>query len=428
VTFLRRGFGATLVLLAALMTIGPTTGALAQTNSTEESSVTVIQMVGLLDPILADFVIDAINRADADPRSRAVVLQVNSTGSVVDQEKLIGVAEAIADANLPVTAWVGGSGGARATNEVAQLLGLVDRVAVAPGARLGELGEPALGQRFPNPWGDLSDRLTNQTVNHDESLEVGISMNSAPVVGEFIVQLSDQFDVPVTLNENGGSQLESFVRFERLSVLKRWMHSVASPPVAYLLFVIGMALLLFEFYTAGVGLAGMIGAGCFLLGAYGLGVLPTRTWAIVLLVLSMLAFGVDVQTGVPRFWTVAGSILFIVGTFGLYTGGVSLSWIAILVGIVGILTAVITGMPTMVRTRFSTPTIGREWMVGEFGHAVEAVSPDGVVRVKDALWKARTNRATPIGVGDVVRVAGIDGLWLEVEPEDGAARDYRERG
>jgi membrane-bound serine protease (ClpP class) len=87
----------------------------------------------------------------------------------------------------------------------------------------------------------------------------------------------------------------------------------------------------------------------------------------------------------------------------------------------------VQGMPAMVRTRFSTPTIGREWMIGEIGTAETSVDPDGVVRVRDALWRARTNRATPIEKGAGVRVAEIDGLVLEVEPEEGAARDYRER-
>ena len=40
-------------------------------------------------------------------------------------------------------------------------------------------------------------------------------------------------------------------------------------------------------------------------------------------------------------------------------------------------------MPSMVRTRFATPTIGREWMIGELGEVVEAVDPDGVVSVGD---------------------------------------------
>jgi membrane-bound serine protease (ClpP class) len=84
-------------------------------------------------------------------------------------------------------------------------------------------------------------------------------------------------------------------------------------------------------------------------------------------------------------------------------------------------------MPSMVRTRFATPTIGRQWMVGEPGEAVVAVDPVGVVLVRGAQWRARTNRATPIGAGESLTVVGIDGVTLEVEPTEGGARDYRER-
>jgi membrane-bound serine protease (ClpP class) len=88
--------------------------------------------------------------------------------------------------------------------------------------------------------------------------------------------------------------------------------------------------------------------------------------------------------------------------------------------------AFIVGMPSMVRTRFATPTIGREWMIGMEGRVETPVSPDGVVVVKGAKWRARTNRATPLERGEMCKVVGIDGVTLEVEPLTGAARDYRE--
>jgi membrane-bound serine protease (ClpP class) len=87
--------------------------------------------------------------------------------------------------------------------------------------------------------------------------------------------------------------------------------------------------------------------------------------------------------------------------------------------------AMVSGMPAMVRARFSTPTIGRESMVGDMGVAIDQVAPEGRVEVRGAPWRARTNRATPIAAGEVIRVVGIDGLLLEVEPEAGGARDYR---
>jgi membrane-bound serine protease (ClpP class) len=51
----------------------------------------------------------------------------------------------------------------------------------------------------------------------------------------------------------------------------------------------------------------------------------------------------------------------------------------------------------------------------------------GVVEVGNGRWRARTNRATPVRAGDPFRVAAIDGITLEIEPLEGAARDYRER-
>jgi membrane-bound serine protease (ClpP class) len=190
---------------------------------------------------------------------------------------------------------------------------------------------------------------------------------------------------------------------------------------------VGLALLIFELFTAGVGVAGIIGAGALLLGCYGLAVLPTHWWGIALILAAMGAFAIDVQTGVPRFWTGAGMVLYVLGSFTLYDG-VSMSWLTIAVGVVGVALAFLAGMPSMVRTRFSTPTIGREWMIGEMGRAITDIDPDGVVQIRGAQWRAYTNRATPIEQLDAVRVIGIEGLVLEVEPEEGAAKDYRDRG
>src|SRR6185312_14546568 len=118
------------------------------------------------------------------------------------------------------------------------------------------------------------------------------------------------------------------------------------------------------------------------LGCYGLAELPVRPFAIVLLGLAMVMFAVDVQVGVPRFWTGAGIVAFIVASWFLYEpipgNDMRLGWITLIVGVVGVMLTYIVGMPSMVRTRFATPTIGREWMVGEEGRAAEAIDPDGI--------------------------------------------------
>ena len=123
----------------------------------------------------------------------------------------------------------------------------------------------------------------------------------------------------------------------------------------------GLALLIFEFFSIGIGIAGVIGAISVSLSAYGLTILPFRSWALSLLLLSMLAFAIDIQTVVPRFWTLAGQIMFTIGTIFLYyEANVQMSWIPMSVGIVGILVLMARGMPIMIRGRFATTQILRE--------------------------------------------------------------------
>ena len=101
-------------------------------------------------------------------------------------------------------------------------------------------------------------------------------------------------------------------------------------------------------------------------------------------------------------------------------------WWLVVVMVASVLLFMLGAMPVAVRSRFSTPTVGREGLIGRMGEAAVDVAPDGVVLIDGARWRARTNRATPVRVGEAVRVVEVDGLVLEVEPEAGGARDYRE--
>ena len=387
--------------------------------------VPIIKVSGLIDPVVADYIERSITDAEKNG-AVYLVMQLNSGGSVLTRQRFEHLAARIRDAKVPIGMWVGPSG-AKAKGGAAQLVPLADTVGIAPKSRVGRFGPNLLDRsEFPSSLDDATvARLRNDTIGSDESALIGAS--SAPTIGFFLVDLPGFRSEIDTSGDQPTRKPVTPVVFSALPLLSNQLHTVASPPVAYLLFLIGLGLLIFEFYTAGVGIAGVVGAGSFVLGAYGLDVLPARWWAVALLVFAMFGFAVDVQTGVPRVWTGIGTACLILGSIFLYDG-VSMTWFAYLAGIGGVLLGMVQGMPAMVRTRFSTPTIGREWMLGEMGTAETNVDPDGVVRVRDALWRARTNRATPILKGAGVRVAEIDGLVLEVEPEEGAARDYRERG
>lgn len=429
---IRRVVAGVLVMTAVVGIGVPTAHAHEGHEGDDHGSPAVIDVVevhGFLDPVLVDMLADVLSSVDP-AETVAVVLQVDSTASVVDDAELARLADLIVAAPVPVSFWVGPSG-ARATGPMARLVALGDDVGIAPGAHLGQLGAPVLGEtvvgeRFGLPFGLPADTdLVGRAVGYDEAIERGLA-RPAPVLLEHLVGVPG-FEVRTVDGDDGPTvQPVTPTRFRQLDVVSQFFHTVASPAVAYLLLLIGMGLLVFELYTAGVGIAGVIGAGCFLLSTYGLGVLPARGWAVGVLVFAFLGFAIDVQAGVPRLWSIIGTVALVVGSVFLFEGQ-SFSWITLVVGLVGTVAGVVGGMPAMVRTRFSTPTIGREWMIGEEGTAEDQLSPNGTVRVRDAVWRATTNRATPVEPGGPIRVVGVDGLWLEVEPTEGAARDYRRR-
>src|SRR5689334_20547246 len=58
-------------------------------------------------------------------------------------------------------------------------------------------------------------------------------------------------------------------------------------------------------------------------------------------------------------------------------------------------------------------TTGAEGLVGAGAEVIETCRPDGRVRLRGEIWHARCRAGAD--VGDRVRVAGVDGLTLEVE-------------
>ncbi len=393
--------------LALLLTASGATAVPAQAD--DAGYVAVVEVSGLLDEVLVDFVENQIAKAEEED-AVALVLQLNSSGAVVSDARLDRLIERIDGAEVPVDVWVGPSG-SQASGDATALLAVARTVGVAPGSRV-EITRTLLDEGTLAGQAAVGDK-----VSAGDAVDLGLVGNAAPILGEFVLDLDGVESKVVGEGDDRRRELVTQGRSAQLPLGGQLMHTVSSPPVAYLLFVIGLALVLFELFTAGVGVAGLVGAGSLVLGCYGLAALPTDPVGLGLILLAMVGFGIDVQTGVPRVWSGIATVAFTVGSVLIYDG-LSLSWITLLVAIVGMTLAMLGGMPAMVRARFSTPTIGREWMVGEVGTSVGRVAPEGIVRVREAPWRARTNRVTPIDAGRPVRVVSIDGLLLEVEPSD----------
>jgi len=416
-------------------------GVISATVAPDLALVDVIEVSGIIDEIAVDAIERSLEKATKN-QSQAVILQLNSRGAVVSRARMTELLETIKTSTIPVAVWVGPSG-ARAYGMPAQILAVADVTAMAPGSRIGRIGVPLKVNGSNISFGAADEVLGTQTLGFLEAREQGalkfatddrgvpVLRNMLYVLDGVTVKGATLDTVADSIDANGQVVREATtVRFFKLGLAPRLLHTVASPPSALLLLTIGLALLIFEFFTAGIGIAGVVGAVCLILGALGAGALPLNGVGLVLLLLSMIACAVDVQVGVPRVWTGVGIAMYSASTFLLFDSvdGLTMrpSWITLLVCIGGLALTFIVGMPSMTRTRFGTPTIGRDNLIGAQGITVGAIDPEGTVRVDGAQWHARTNRATPLSDAQLVRVAAIDGITLLIEPLEGAARDYRE--
>ena len=401
----------------------------------------VVQVEGAIDPVVADLITTTLRRGPANGAS-LVILQIDSDGALdTDPAALL---RAVKASPVPVATWVGPAPSS-ARGAAAGLLVAAHAAAISPGSAVGpaaplrldpgaaDRGERAVGilarsSRLPR---DQVERLARQRFSADAAVKTGLADFLAPTIGDVVVGLNGRpvrtaagevrlSTTKVVQTDEGPRQTANQpVRFRKLSALDGVQHSLTSPAIAYLLLIVGLALIVFEFFTVSIGLASFVGAACLVGSFFGFSHLPVAWWAVALILLSTFGFAVDIQAGHLGFWTGVGVIGLLAGSLGLYGGSplLNLTWWQVALGVVSQSVFMLSGMTVAVRNRFSLPTVGRDSMIGEVGEARTDLNPDGVVVVRGAPWRARTLRGRPVAQGGPVRVVAVDQLVLEVEPD-----------
>ncbi|MSQ51480.1 MAG: nodulation protein NfeD [Betaproteobacteria bacterium] len=202
----------------------------------------------------------------------------------------------------------------------------------------------------------------------------------------------------------------------------RLLAVIADPGIAYLLLMIGVVCLLFEFYNPGMVVPGVIGAISLLVAMFAFQTLPVSIAGLALIVLGVglliaeyfaPGFGILGMGGITAF--VIGSIML----FDSDAPGYSVPW-----QLIAAVTAVGAAFLLVVlnfalRARRLPVVSGREQMLGASGEVLDYADGGAFARVRGEVWKVRAN--VPAGevllrTGQRVRVVGIDGLVLAVEP------------
>jgi membrane-bound serine protease (ClpP class) len=461
---LRSGMAAILLLLPTFVPAAP---------------VVVTAVEGPIAPASADFVLRSLERA-ASEGALLVVLQLDTPGGL--DTSMRQIIRGILASPVPVAAFVAPSG-ARAASAGTYILYASHIAAMAPGTNLGAATPVQIGglpepEPKPDPGPETRakpspDSSANQAdesggrdiatedkmpkkdamsrkIIHDAAAYIralaqmrkrnvewaeravheAVSLSAAEALNLKVIDYVAA-DVPDLLRQLNGREVTIHGQSLTLDTLSATIHIVepdwrtrllaviTNPSVAYILMLIGIYGLFFEFSNPGFVLPGVAGAICLLLALYAFQLLPV-SYAGLALILLGIAF-ITAEAFLPSFGAlgVGGMIAFIAGSLMLIDTdlpGYGIPWPMIAGISVASALFLISVAGMALKSRHNPIVSGHEAMIGAIGEMLEDTSGEGMVRVNGELWNAHSEQ--PLARGQKVRVTGIDGLVLHVIPAE----------
>ncbi len=195
----------------------------------------------------------------------------------------------------------------------------------------------------------------------------------------------------------------------------RLLEVITNPNVAYFLMIIGFYGLIFELSNPGSLVPGTIGIICLLLALFAFQVLPVNYAGLALILVGLgLIVG---EALMPSFGIlgIGGIVAFVIGSVMLMDADT----LNISLPLIGGIALVAAGLMLWVLTRFlglrrRPARTGQEELLGNQAVALEDFQGEGHVRLHGERWNARSQ--VSLRRGQTVRVVGLDGLTVEVEP------------
>ena len=424
------------------------------------ATVKVAEIRGAISPATADYFLRALGEAQR-ARADLLVLKLDTPGGL--DSSMREMIQGILASDVPVAVWVAPSG-ARAASAGTYLLYAAHVAAMAPGTNLGAATPVAIGigggkpgEEKPEkgkgegkddaPPGNAMERKAvhdasayirslaqlrgrnaewgERAVREAESLSADEAVERK--VADFIAA-----DLPALLRGAEGRKVavaggEITLALDAAAVQtiernwkERLLAAIADPNVALILMMLGVYGLLFEFYTPGFGVSGIIGSICLLLALYALAMLPVNAVGALLLVLGLGLMATEAF--VPSFgaFGIGGIVAFVAGALMLIEGdvpGLQVS-LAFIVPLAAVSALVLGGAGALaLRSRRRPVVSGVEAMLGTTAEGLEAFEREGWVRASGERWRARS--AAPLACGERARIVAVEGLLLVVEPEVG---------
>ena len=401
------------------------------------SKAVAVDVTGVVHPITADIVAGAIQQARSEGATLLIV-RLNTPGGLMDAMR--ETIEAIAASPVPVATYVAPSG-ARAASAGFFILESGDVAAMAPGTATGAAHPVAMGGEMDAV---MKEKVTNDAAAYLRSIVTKRGHNAD--IAETAVRESKSFTDQEALNDhlidlvapndqallasingrtvtrlNGATTTIHTAGTEIVTyqptLRQRIISSIADPNIALILLVLGALGIYVEFSSPGLIAPGVIGAIMVLLGLSALAVLPINWLGAALLLLALTLFVLEAKFTSHGILGIGGAIAMFLGAIMLVNSPIPemrVHWPTALALTLPFSLITILLASLALRAHRNKVETGSEGMVGEIGTAVTALDPSGKVFVHGEYWDAVAAQSVP--AGSLVRVAGLKGLVINVEP------------
>lgn len=449
---LRRALAFGALLLGAVSLAAPAAGA--------GDHVARLRLIGVIDQVNAAYIEEGL-RAAADAGAAAVLIEIDSPGG--ELTSMDRILKAILGSSLPVITYVTPDG-ARAASAATFVTLAGDVAAMSPLTNIGAAsvisgsGEdlPAtLGRKITN---DAVARITALAKAHgrneawaEDAVRKAVSASASdavamtPPVVDLIAADTDELFAAIDKGARDDGRPYLFrdaplphlvglpIRDGTMNVGQQFLHLLSDPNIAFILFTIGFYGILSELFHPNL-VSGSLGAIAIVLAFIGSNSLPLNIGGLLLILLGIGLFVLELHFTSYGFLAAGGVVCFLLGAFALYTrvdgtdavqigvspvlivGAVAVSLVYFFVLLRGLL---------QMRSR-ATSALPIAALLGAVGRTQTLLAPTGIAYAGGEAWSARS-RSGEIDPGTPIRVVGVEGLELIVEPTT-TAETESERG
>ena len=202
-----------------------------------------------------------------------------------------------------------------------------------------------------------------------------------------------------------------------MGVREKVLSALSDPNIAYILLLIGLAGLYFEFSTPGAILPGVIGGISLIMAFFAMQTLPVNYAGVALILLSIILFIAEIKVISHGILTIGGIVSLVIGSLMLFQApdpSLRVSW-GVLIPAVSITSLFfIAVIAIAVKAQLRPRQGGQEGMRGEEGLAITDIHAEGKVLIHGEHWNAISD--APVTRGSKIRVIHVENLKVKVEP------------